>query len=435
MANETFKRGRPAWTNACVGENGDPGNREYAKGYSLAANMLLDKVLAHHSQANLVDLLVYPICFNMRHSIEIRLKETIRCLLKLSEYRSKIPYFDLDTSHDIGQIWGYIKTNSVNLDPRYLTFISKVDATISDIAEVDPTGQTFRYPVSRESQKHLVDISLINLIVLKDAFSGLENALDDFEKFNELVIEEYDLGTYTRNLSRARLFDLALDLPKRELWSDISFKEAKGDLQKKYNLSSNEFSRSINKIQYHAEMGMTIGKASNLLGLSDEELKQFISFWDQLHDVNSMNSWLEPQPAKAEDYAALPTFEEMMKDRELQDKIIVESKTLQTVDKISGIHALFYLATVNDYSEGYEREFNSEKKCLIHDEGDLYEAFMHLMNKTNGFIMIVTSLFWIGKKDLAEELIGKYSLSDRHDWIVNCRDRSRFKAHPLLGYT
>ena len=60
--------------NACVGENGSPGYRYYAKGYSQASEILINTFLMDKGISWPVDSLVYPVCFNMRHSVELLLK-------------------------------------------------------------------------------------------------------------------------------------------------------------------------------------------------------------------------------------------------------------------------------------------------------------------------------------------------------------------------
>ena len=43
--NTMFTGGQPTWANACVGENGSPGYRYYAKGYSQASEVLINTIL------------------------------------------------------------------------------------------------------------------------------------------------------------------------------------------------------------------------------------------------------------------------------------------------------------------------------------------------------------------------------------------------------
>jgi len=98
----------------------------------------------------------------------------------------------------------------------------KVSPTIEDIAEIDATGQTFRYPFNIESQKHLVDVRLINFLTLKIKFNALEKNLDQLLNLSDYLIEEYSCGTFTNKLSRADLFVIASALPPISQWTEPS---------------------------------------------------------------------------------------------------------------------------------------------------------------------------------------------------------------------
>src|SRR5688572_30124182 len=80
--NELF-RGELAWSdkNACVGNNGGPYDLyDYADGYFDATRGLLEIALAAPDSNRpwvTIDILVYPICLNFRHAIELYLKYLI----------------------------------------------------------------------------------------------------------------------------------------------------------------------------------------------------------------------------------------------------------------------------------------------------------------------------------------------------------------------
>jgi len=117
----------------------------------MAANILLNQVISSRGSCS-VDALIYPICFNMRHSVELRLKGAIEEVIKIGNIKKLNLSFDLPGSHDIGKIWGFFKNESVKLDKRYENVIVSLNQTITDIAEIDATGQTFRYPIDSKSQ-------------------------------------------------------------------------------------------------------------------------------------------------------------------------------------------------------------------------------------------------------------------------------------------
>ena len=142
--NSTFCAADPWWANACVGNNGDPSYVDYSQGFSTAANVLIDQVLAGEGIKLSVDTLIYPVCFNMRHSVELRLKGAIQELIEIAEIKALKISFDLTGSHDIGNIWSFFKEQSEKIDHRYTFINNLIHSTIHDIASIDATGQTFR---------------------------------------------------------------------------------------------------------------------------------------------------------------------------------------------------------------------------------------------------------------------------------------------------
>ncbi len=278
MTNQTFTGSDPTWANACVGENGSPNYIQYSKGYSKAANLLLNNVL--NTRGKEVDLYIYPICFNMRHSIELRIKGGIQEISELARIKKKNqPSFDLISSHDIGNIWSYFKTNSEILDIRFKTLNDKLDATIVDMAEIDSTGQTFRYPLNNENKKHLVDQKIINCAILKIKFNELEKHLDDLILLTDLLIDEYKLGTFTTKFSRTQIFQFVKELPPIDQWNKSTFIELKNKLKANYNLSNNDFSRVIDQIKNNYELSHKIGLKKNLVFLSDCDVLEICDIW------------------------------------------------------------------------------------------------------------------------------------------------------------
>lgn len=85
--NNTFRGAAPSWANACVGNNGNPSYVEYSNGFSKAANLLIDQVLNDRGIHLYTDDFVYPICFNMRHSVELRLKGAIDEVTSIAKYK------------------------------------------------------------------------------------------------------------------------------------------------------------------------------------------------------------------------------------------------------------------------------------------------------------------------------------------------------------
>ena len=85
--NKTFRGSEPTWVHACVGENGAPSIIDYASGYAASANALLGSGIATQGTVLTVDTLVYPVCFTMRHAIELLLKSAAGDLIGIGEMR------------------------------------------------------------------------------------------------------------------------------------------------------------------------------------------------------------------------------------------------------------------------------------------------------------------------------------------------------------
>ncbi|MFH5978358.1 hypothetical protein, partial [Clostridium perfringens] len=90
------------------------------------------------------------------------------------------------STHDLFIIWSLIEEYAPLIDARFVKFIDLLTPFINDLAEMDSTGQTFRYPASNESQVHLDDTPIINIEILKVRFTNLVEVL----KFLEEVSQE-----------------------------------------------------------------------------------------------------------------------------------------------------------------------------------------------------------------------------------------------------
>jgi hypothetical protein len=158
--NDVFKHIDGDQLNACVGNNGGPYDLyDYAKGYFEATKILLDNV---QDEDNHIDLIVYPICFDFRHAIELYLKYIITDLAKVEGTAHKFK-----TKHTLSKNWRAAKSllKLIKTTDEDVEYFEKI---VSCIDEVDTTdGQTFRFPESIKGNRHLEEWSTINLPTLK----------------------------------------------------------------------------------------------------------------------------------------------------------------------------------------------------------------------------------------------------------------------------
>ncbi|MER0171336.1 MAG: hypothetical protein DU489_12160 [Nitrosomonas sp.] len=434
--NKTFSGGDPFWANACVGNNGFPGYWEYAIGFSQAAKLLIDIVLHDKSAKYSVDVFVYPVCFNMRHSVELRLKGAISELISIELIRDRKLEFDLAGSHDIGNIWRFFAEKSISIDDRYTTINACLEAKISDIAEIDATGQTFRYPLDTKSQKHLVDVGNINFVNLKKSFFELETALYNLHLLNIYLHTEYEVNTFTKNLSRKKIFEIASKLPNRCEWSKASFDTIKRNIKEQFEIGSKELSDSIKIIESNFELAPMIGMTKPLLGVSDGNIIEFMNHWFKLHDLPSDT---EPIDLKTND-GSDAFFESIDRDAEICNKIWHSLESKLTPEVLAGFSALFYYARDDlkfseRYVHIYESELQEATTVFEKSREEVRLKLFHIFNKTTVPFNFLRSLYFLKKSELAERLISLYGLDSKFSWLDEARSGVLFKKPDYCGYT
>lgn len=186
--NDLF-RGDPANShfNACVGYNGGPyDERTYADGY-IRSGLALIGAAERHEQP--VDILIYPIAYCFRHGIELYLKHFCKKLPRLWA-ETTAPAATHHLLDNWATVQGYLRQEP-SFD-RDNTAISQVDKIIRDFVQIDPSGEIFRFPVSRKGDYHLEDVSLINVLVLKKAMTELGDLLSFWDNKAD-DIREYQL--------------------------------------------------------------------------------------------------------------------------------------------------------------------------------------------------------------------------------------------------
>ncbi|MFT3736109.1 MAG: hypothetical protein QM776_13995 [Rhodocyclaceae bacterium] len=434
--NTTFGRGAPTWANACVGDNGSPNYWDYAKGFSQAANLLLDQVLRDGGVSLSVDELIYPVCFNMRHSVELRLKGAISELIALEQYRNRRLDFDLAGSHDIGNIWAFFSQNSARIDNRYASINTRLNTKIIDIAEIDATGQTFRYPFDTDSQKHLVDVEIINFVRLRSSFSELEKALDDLHNLNNHLRVEYSFGSFTRSLSRKDIFDVASQLPNRSCWSEEPFEETRETIKRQFNLTNSELSKSIKIIEKHFELAPVIGCSVALLGASERDVATFVKLWFKLHDLPDDTA--TSAVIGSSELGLEEMLEGMVRSEQVCRNVWEEISPKLTAEMLAGLSALFYFGRDLDFSERYilifERHLREAKIAFESSDDSVKAHFFHIFNKPNALYNILRSLYFIKKSEFAEELVSEYDLGRKFSWLDDARNRVIFRKLKHWGY-
>jgi len=157
--------------NACVNWLPDAWDA-YATGYMRAGNILVDHIVDTHRDR---DTIVFPIVFNYRQYIELRLKGLIRSGRRLLGEQDSFP-----RTHDLRALWCTCRDLIFEIEPNSSgAEIEAVNDAIAQFCLVDFNSDAFRYPLDRDGNLSLPDtLRFINLRQLQDAMERLAAFLD-----------------------------------------------------------------------------------------------------------------------------------------------------------------------------------------------------------------------------------------------------------------
>lgn len=426
FANKTFRGSEPTWANACVGENGAPGIIDYASGFATAANALLDRAIATQGMELTVDTLVYPVCFTMRHAIELFLKSAAEELIEIGETRGvALPSFSHKESHDLGLIWRYVKIHALATDERLTEIVRGLDEYVLDVAGMDASGQVFRYPFDLENKKHLTEIGIINFLVLKGRFNEVERLLLSLSRKIEELGEEYRWGTFTKKLSRYQLHQLAMELPRRSVWQEASFADFRAALMAKYKLSSNDFSKALTLIQQRHEMAACIGLQVPIPGLTLDALQRFFDRWCT---VNELRHVIYPPPPRIVSSSEL---REALSDDVARRASAKALASEISFEEFAAIQALFEFGDEPPVSEAFDRVLLIHHRRIDHhrhDPDEYLRVLSRMMGKIRAFARILYSLDMLGHTETLEAVIARYGLDSARERLLE-----RSQRHKNIG--
>lgn len=212
------------------------------------------------------DLLVYPIVYNARHSIELSLKIVIKMLWEL-ERKKKISHlveFIVERkkklhTHNIEELYKMACENK-NIDRRIPAYFENIEDMIQ-FYYFDEEGDAFKYELNKDDQPHMIKnkISHISIELLETEFKAVMEKFDDLIYFLGSCVDEYSLGTFTKSLSRTDIGEISKKLPFYEEWRTEKFKEVKDQIKQEYQLGSKELTDALNLIKKHRLFSSNIG--------------------------------------------------------------------------------------------------------------------------------------------------------------------------------
>lgn len=235
-----------------------------------------------------VDAIVYPICFNARHFIELFLKDSIQRVSALGPNPTQTGVI---ATHDLNMLWGEFAA-AIARDNRLVELGMPLEEIFKEIADVDNTGMTFRYSRDLDENMHLPDFEHINLGVLGDRLREMFKQAEEFSLYLGILQQEYSQRSFTGKLHRGDIEAIARRLPPYEKWAE-QLKSVKKEICGALGLSSNDFSKALVLIRQHREFSALIGLELPLEGLPVDVFARLASIHagKAAHDVITREEW------------------------------------------------------------------------------------------------------------------------------------------------
>lgn len=260
---------------ACVGENGGTDNFDIREGFKSSVNIMINAV----ENGEYEDTLIYPVVYNARHSVELSLKIILEHLIYIYDIK-KQTFATEDKrklyTHDI-RLLDSIVAKYYLIDRRIVEKYDMVRPYLQDYY-FDTKGDVFKYESDHNGNPHLIKlgISSISYDVLKRKYNEMMEIFDGLVFEMMYLSKEYGVGTFTKNLSREDLKNIAKILPPRANWREEIFAVQKEVIKKKYKIGSKEFSEALNIIQKHREFCVYIEMEQKLGNIPENELREYV---------------------------------------------------------------------------------------------------------------------------------------------------------------
>jgi hypothetical protein len=436
--NDTFSSGVISRLNATVGFNGSSApegkprsNTDYAKGYANASLLLINTALESKEFKHSVDYLVYPVCFNMRHSVELRLKQLWIDLEELSRHRKFhlthfretkfevdpalkgrleiFPKIDQSATHNIHSLWVQIKEYAPIIDSRFEEIIRILDGYINDIANIDPTGQTFRYPASNDSQVHLAKTPLINFVILKLRFEPLILIFDFVESFVRDVLYEYSWVKQTNSLSYFDIINVCMLIKSEHSGGEVKLHEYRDTVKASYPISNGEYGKLAEIISSNQYLSNIVHKEVGFIYLS---LESFLNFVGIIFECWSLESFKELYNSSRDigfyQVDVDEAMNELILERDAINKLVDGLSQDELLELFSIYDARYEEFIFEIFTKGREDNFSASER----DDFNI-TSFVGEYGIGHGLVeVIIRMLYNMGYHGYFHDLVSRYTLYD-----------------------
>lgn len=250
-----------------------------------------------------------PILFNARHGAELTLKFAIGNLCRFGMMRAA---HRMD--HDLVSHYRQLRDADVG-DELIRSVLADLEPFVLSLGTVDPDAQGYRFAESRDGSKSLGHLATLN-IPLVSASLGLMTG--HLERLRDRIMEldnQIRSGTFTRRCSRRDLIEIAKIVGPRSAWDTPAFDEARTAVRQRFGLSSNAFSKALDKIQSTAALATLIGVDRHPHKISEERL-----FWVAERWNVARSSVLAARPADRRGRRGFD-FDQLQKHASIQQRL------------------------------------------------------------------------------------------------------------------
>lgn len=281
---------------ACVGRNGLLIDKDMTLYYGYAETVeMLFKSIEKLELA--IDGIIYPFMFCCRHAIELILKQSIHKLILINSIKNQTSLEEIQTTykkdmeqHALRKLTEdliNLSTIDERLKNKFEGELKNIHKLLSELYE-DEKSDKYRYAYGKDNQLNLDGKYLLAADIVYYKFIKISHLLENFFYLCDHLLEEYKIGTFNKKLSRYEIKEISEILPLKKLWTDSSFLDTKNNIRKKYNLTSNDFSKAVNIIKGHREFCVNIGEEIPFGSFEKDTLRKTAKLIKLSEEYNSL---------------------------------------------------------------------------------------------------------------------------------------------------
>ncbi len=181
----------------------------YINGYYEAASHLVNKAISIANKSD-KDSLIYPICFNYRHYIELHLKSLIEEAEILYEKMKQLGYLQngtlsekisdsLDNTHSLYELLDSFKKILFYISISNEEFPKDIEKYIQQMHDTDKNGQKYRYHKNKNGKLHFPDektYDIKNMLQIMEEVNSMlwaiDSHIDHYIGMSNDIISDYE---------------------------------------------------------------------------------------------------------------------------------------------------------------------------------------------------------------------------------------------------